>query len=745
MGNKKINCNLTVKNFGPHTDLKFNDKTDSLKIGLFANNGKGKTFISRAFRLASPLTDLNSLNGPKITNNILTTNEEKGKFEFEIIDARSTKKLKIELKRDSEPIVHNNTGYFFHVFNSDYVAENLELNGYDLPSDSIQGYILGKSQIDVTREKLRLEELNNKQTEFQYKIKVAIENAIEDLNALKIRKNTKEYKQIKFENIIKKIKIIEDESFESLKKAHHQLESMPNDLEDIHVIHYNIDSSVLNDVKRILSTCYDKSDLPQDFVKKVKLKQTFIEDGIELYNSNEDTCPFCKQKLNENAIKIINLYNDYVKDSEAKTIKDIENTIKNLTKIKLDIEEHYNKFNKIEIQFNDIKKYLPSTKDLELKHLNDNKSALDNINELITMLSIKKEDIISTNFKFKDRINEINDFLDQLEKDLESQIDEINGLNKIKNDTKNEKRQLNKRLCNAKYLNIITEQKTNLQKNEKLSLEISELKRDIEEKENQSKINKKKEVIKSLEYFLSFFFNGKYEFDPEKFCIKFMEESLSSNATHVLSDGEKGIVAFCYYLATVHTIIEKQRDYKNLFFVIDDPISSMDFNFVYKVAQAISMINQHFDSNSFDRFIILTHNLEFMNLLMSNRIIGPKYILEKGNILIWKKQLMLPYENHLLDIIKVTKGERPSHTTPNSIRHILETICYFEYRSKNLFKYMSNNPKLKSNSYIYSLMQDLSHGRFRYQALPENDLIDACKVVKEFISDKYPGQIEGLI
>ena len=746
MNDRKIGINLNVKNFGPHNNLKFDDETDSIKIGLFANNGKGKTFISRAFRLAS-LTDYDTSYAREMADNILTTSKNDGKFEFKITDLRSgtNKNLGIKLERGSKPVVNNDSGYFFHVFNSDYVAENLEVNDFDLPDDNIKGFILGKSQIDVKEEKKELDELNRKLKKIKDQINNSIEKAIGELDTLKISKNTKEYKEVTFENITREnIKISEDESFDNLGKDHNRLKSMPDDLEDIQIVHYKVDSSVLNDVKMILTTHYDKSNLPQDFVNQVKLKQTFIEEGIDLYNSNKDTCPFCKQKLNQSAIKIINLYNDYIKDSEAKTIKEIERIIGNLSELKNDIESHYNKFYQIEFQFNDIKKYFPSTKNMELKHLNDYKSIHENIDELIEMLYTKKESINATNFKFKNIINNIEDFLEDLSKDLDGQIDKINDLNKIKKDTKKEKRLLNKRLCSARYLNIINEQETNLQKFKKLTSQISDLEIDIEKKENEAKINRRQEVIKSLEYFLNFFFNGKYEFDQENFCIKFMEESLSNNATHVLSSGEKGIVAFCYYLATVHTIINKKSDYKNLFFVIDDPISSMDFDFVYKITECIGNINQHFDPNSFDRFIILTHNFEFMNLIMSNRIVSQKYILEKENILVWKDNLLLPYESHLSDIIQVTNGERPLHTTPNSIRHVLETICYFEYRSINLLKYVSNNPTLKNSSYIYSLMQDLSHGRFRLESLPENDIIQACTVIKEFITEKYPEQLKKL-
>ena len=220
---------------------------------------------------------------------------------------------------------------------------------------------------------------------------------------------------------------------------------------------------------------------------------------------------------------------------------------------------------------------------------------------------------------------------------------------------------------------------------------------------------------------------------------------MANNATHVLSDGEKGIVAFCYYLATVHTILKNEEDYKKLFFVIDDPISSMDYDFVYRVVQCIRELNRHFGDGSFDKFIILTHNLEFMNLLMGNNVIQPKYILEENSIKKWKKKLMLPYENHLRDILRVSNGTEPaSHTTSNSIRHVLETICKFEHRDKHIGEFVYENQNLKEDSYINTLIQDLSHGRPRTEIPPESDIVGACKVVINYISDEYPGQIKGL-
>lgn len=744
MANADIGIKFDINSLGPHTNLKFDDKTSSIKIGIFANNGIGKTFISRAFRLASPMGDFTSQD----TNNILKTNENKGKFIFETVyQDNPSKQLEIILNKDSEPIIQNNTDYLFHVFNSDYVADNLEYYGYR-PLDDIEGYILGKSNIDVKKEEIKLEELIEELEKLHNKIKITIENAIEDLDALEINKNIKNYRAIKFENVMKGIDLKEEESFESLKNMRQNLESMPEDIRDIPILEYSIKNSVLVDIEDFLLTIFDKSNLNGEFVDRVKSEQDFIEKGIELYDlDNDNKCPFCKQKLNEKAFKIIDFYIQYIQDKEAKIIKKIDVKIKNLKKFKSNIEEHNNRFNKINTQFNSVKKYLPSYSDTELKSLDDNEIILDTIDEIIKMFEIKREDITFTKFDLKNQIIKIKNFLEKLKRNFDSQNEKISLLNDKKNSIKDERLQLNKRLCDSRAKDILKEQKINIKKSKNVDSKIKVLKNEIKEKENKSKINKKRKVVESLKYFLNFFFDGKYDFNSEEFCITFNDEILSNNAKHVLSDGEKGIVAFCYYLAITHTIIEKEDDYKNLFFIIDDPISSMDFNFVYAVARSIEEIKGHFNTGRYVRFILFTHNLEFMNCLMRNGIINQKYILEKGNMNKWNKQLMLPYDNHLLDILKISKGEKnPSHTTPNSIRHILESICKFEHRDKKLEKYVSENPKLKDDGYIYYLMQDLSHGNLRYQPpIAEGDIKKACNVVINHILERYPGQIEGLI
>ncbi len=62
------------------------------------------------------------------------------------------KELKATFDADKLPIVYDDTGLILHVFNSEYVKENLESVRYK-PEDKVSGFILGKVNIDLSKEK----------------------------------------------------------------------------------------------------------------------------------------------------------------------------------------------------------------------------------------------------------------------------------------------------------------------------------------------------------------------------------------------------------------------------------------------------------------------------------------------------------------------------------------------------------------------------------------------------------------
>jgi len=276
--------------------------------------------------------------------------------------------------------------------------------------------------------------------------------------------------------------------------------------------------------------------------------------------------------------------------------------------------------------------------------------------------------------------------------------------------------------------------------------DLNEIRINIDEKERKVRISKRDKVYEALTFFLNMFFKGKYCIDKNTFQMQFFGSNIGNKASSILSDGEKSIIAFCYFLASTHLLIEREDDYNNLFFVIDDPISSMDFHSVYAVIQCLKDIKEYFGITTHDRMWVFTHDMEFLSIISRNYIINNAYILNPGDIERWHHQLLLPYENHLKDIVYVAAGrQQPSHTTANSIRHVLETVCRFEYPDRKLEKYIEENSILLRDSCILPLCQDLSHGGIRNQ-LPFSPaaLIAACQTVVDFMKTKYEGQVEAI-
>ena len=187
----------------------------------------------------------------------------------------------------------------------------------------------------------------------------------------------------------------------------------------------------------------------------------------------------------------------------------------------------------------------------------------------------------------------------------------------------------------------------------------------------------------------------------------------------------------------------QKSDYNRLFLVIDDPVSSMDFNYVYNVAQAIRNIKKEPEIGRI-RYLVLTHNMEFMSILVRNKIVSKKFLLSDGAISDFKDDYVMPYTANLLDIYKVSiGGMKPIHTIPNQIRHVLETTYRFEGSCGGFDDYILNNEILGKNGCLYSLIEDHSHGGLRTsKGYTDNMLIDSCRMVVDFIASKYPGQIE---
>jgi len=743
---KKITTTFEATNIGPHRNLSDSLQFSSLKIGVFGNNGSGKTFLSRMFRL---------IDNPDIekANKILSINTTSGSFSFQIGEMNDTgdvsDKLEIKISKDNKPIIVNRTKYIFHVFNSDYVNDNIAEKEY-LPDGEIEGYILGKAKIDLSKEKAQLQKLDKKIKDKVEVFKEEVDKAKIDLDKVKVSKNTKEYK-FDYKDVYHNTSAYTDEkSFDDLKSVNSVLSKMPDDLPDVSEIEINADASFIDGLSVLFNTEYSKSSFAQEFKEKIEKKQEFIIYGIKKLPKDRndwENCPFCEQELLEDAKKLIDDYVAFISDEEARVKADINRLISGLENLEKDLNSDFANLAKISRQFENIKQYIPSEASVILDEFAEDEKIKQSISSLKDLLARKRNDIekVIEPSEYENEIKIISDYIESIKKTGGANNNLISELNAKKKNTREEKLRLNRRLCKARYQKLQIDLKDSIDEIKALHEEKKEREKDIEEKESQEKVSKKSKVIKSLEYYLSWFFGDKYTFDKENFCLKFHNHLMDKNSTDILSDGEKNIVAFCFYLSDLHKIISKETDYENLFFIIDDPISSLDFHYVYSVSQVLKDLEKQLGVKK-SKFLIFTHNLEFMSILTRNRLIKKPVILSNSKLSPLSRELVMPYEEHLRDINSVSKGDKPpSHTTPNSVRHVLETINRFEAPNLNLREYCEKNSVLEKNEFVYSLMHDGSHGIIRQQKAYTDEMMkEGCKAVIDFVKKKFEGQIKQI-
>lgn len=172
----------------------------------------------------------------------------------------------------------------------------------------------------------------------------------------------------------------------------------------------------------------------------------------------------------------------------------------------------------------------------------------------------------------------------------------------------------------------------------------------------------------------------------------------------------------------------------------------MDYNYVYTVSGVIKHLKNIFPLINKSKYIIMTHNNDFMRIISSNKIVETKLLLHDGKIQSFNQNFTVPYLLNLIDIYIISrKSGHSKHTTANSIRHIIETLVKFEnvdLSDNSIDKYLTDS--FDSDSATYTLINDLSHGGLRDEQLPidESQYKQICDLIIDNIERKYPMQID---
>jgi hypothetical protein len=370
----KITLEIKCSNLAPIVNLNEKIESDSLRLAIFADNGSGKTFLSNTFRLLEKSTKTITNKGRKIpTDKFITFGQNKCSIAVKITgkDGKVAEEFNLDINRGIVPTLPP-TNYIFHCFNDDYVEENI----YNLSCDkdeNIEGFILGKINIDLDKEKKELSHKKQDHFKLEEKIKREIENYIaEKIGKIPHISRLNDYKVLTFEEISENIEnsfVDSGKSYEELINDYDKLKSIPEHLADIDLIaEIKIENSIIDDIFASLNAEYSLGSFAEDFKQKVKANQEWIEQGLKLVSKN--TCPFCEHNFDKTALDLIDQYNEFLKDQESKTIK-LFNQYKN--KLKESVESLNNAstdINRRIIEYKTYKtEYIPSLQDTDLAEL----------------------------------------------------------------------------------------------------------------------------------------------------------------------------------------------------------------------------------------------------------------------------------------------------------------------------------------------------------------------------------------
>lgn len=740
-GNGKPGWRIDLKAIGPfRASLSCQLSMKKYRAAIYAGNGIGKTTLSRAFRFA----ELNE--GASKSDCLITMGSNRGYFRFAITGSSDRpNRLEIDFRSGATPLVQNDTGYLFHVFNNDYVAENLAATSFQ-PSGKIDGYIVGKHEIDLDAEKQRLEELRRKGVELKSDIEQAIDVAKSELRANGISSNMTGYKNFSYGVLLETTACPDnyDKTLASLRA----LSEIPEDASSpapLPARYTDFDFSALTS---LLSTSFSKADLAAEFLEEIRRKLSFVEAGMSI--QKDDKCPFCGQPYDDSAHRLIADYDRYLHDQE-KAVIDRITLFESKLRLIVDVRNAaVSAYLQAEKTFDQYKRGFSDLDSVTFGELAPSELIDKCVTGILEVLDAKRADVSQpVDCKY---VADLKGFTESDESSFERANEGIALLAKKLSSVAREKTSLRKDLCNNSLIKC---------RNycDSLVCEVLEtrdayrrLQAQITSKEAQGKRLKRDAVSNLFEKLMAQVFGDKYSFDPESFSIRLGDNNLGSNAGMILSDGEKSLVAFCFYVASTYTLLEKDEDADRLFFVIDDPISSMDYHHVYEIAQIIRSLGDRFDSGGGSRlrFLLLTHNVAFFNLLAGSKIATDLFLMDKGGITPCDGRVIAPYSEHLADLKRVCDGEQPTHTTGNSIRQVLESLMHFEKPTMaSLFNYLNepDQADLKKAEYIYTLCNDQSHGDAFYgqeQPIDPEDIRRACQVVVEHVQRKYPGQLEAL-
>lgn len=167
-----------------------------------------------------------------------------------------------------------------------------------------------------------------------------------------------------------------------------------------------------------------------------------------------------------------------------------------------------------------------------------------------------------------------------------------------------------------------------------------------------AKLSNQELPITEIEKYINIVFGYKkfqieFEDKTNSYIIKRDGDKIAKN----LSEGEKTVIAFAYFLATLKS---KDFDFSKSIIVIDDPVSSLDQQYLFNLLNLL--MNKFASHKTFSQLFILTHNFYFFKKIRA--ILFNKNKDYNNDLKKQAEQKKEPFQEHLLyEIFQIQKND----------------------------------------------------------------------------------------
>ena len=469
---------------------------------------------------------------------------------------------------------------------------------------------------------------------------------------------------------------------------------------------------------------------------------------IDLESDNEQTCPFCQSgTINKKLIENIKLFFDESYERELqqlhfyrKQYNDIINSVSNFVieqneviekQDVLEFDVKYKEFlSMLEENLQEIdEKIKTPSKLVDLKSTNNE---LEEINECIATIN-KRIEIYNNKIENKDMaLKELKkDFWENIRWDYDVIIQHYLD---AKKEVEGKRHMLNAEI-------------------QKL-LENSKQRKKIISKEQKNTVNID-EAIENINSGLSDLGIGDFRIvkaQNEENMYKIIRDDVDENIFKSLSEGEKMIISFLYFMELCKGKQEAMQIDKKKIIVIDDPITSMSHVYIFNVGRLI--FNEFLNTQKYEQVFVLTHSLYFFYELtcmkkedrdklqklvrISKSAKGSKFID------MHYQEIQNDYQAYW-SIIK--DNEQPPALIANCMRNIIEYCFTFveKYELSNVFQ----RPSLKNNRfqafyrYINRESHSLGQNIFDFKEFNYDDFKEAFRLV--FVEAGYEAHYKKMM